>query len=367
MSPSRINESSLVVTPIKHAADKKCTIGAIITGLDLNDITDEDLSTLKEAIHQYQYVTIKDQHNLDPVKHWELVTRLDPEAPQVHGHGTVKEFQKTGGLLSKRAVHGLPAAPNVRLIGKGYQGEDHFGIKDFTAAGASNDYHRYPPSAESFAAGNTQFQRWHRPDIQVNWDDGSGLSMKCKPGQTAFVSNTQLYELLSDEEKMLAENSWVEYAPFPYMWIENCKGRPNGLGLETEGKEHKMEEMPEWEPEKIKTYPMVWMRPNGKKALQIHGIAVRKMFLKATLTSEVQVVDDVVKIRKLLHSWQQRIIRPEYVLMGPVEEGDVQMWDNWSVFHTAVDYPDHYGSRSMHQANLGASDSPVGPVPIPVS
>jgi xanthine dioxygenase len=57
---------------------------------------------------------------------------------------------------------------------------------------------------------------------------------------------------LSDEEKTLAENSWFEYAPFPYMWIEHCKGRPNGLGLETEGKEHKMEEMPEREPEKIK-------------------------------------------------------------------------------------------------------------------
>jgi alpha-ketoglutarate-dependent taurine dioxygenase len=54
------------------------------------------------------------------------------------------------------------------------------------------------------------------PDIQVNWDDGSNQSMKCKPGQTAFVSNIQLYELLRDEEKMLAENSWVEYAPYPY-------------------------------------------------------------------------------------------------------------------------------------------------------
>ena len=111
-------------------------------------------------------------------------------------------------------------------------------------------------------------------------------------------------------------------------------------------------------------YPMVWMTPTGKKALQVHGIAVRKMYLKATPTSEVQVVEDVVKIRELLHSWQERIIRPEYVLMGPVEEGDLQMWDNWvsshclqifqppylqdlqSVFHTAVDYPDHYGPRS---------------------
>lgn len=108
---------------------------------------------------------------------------------------------------------------------------------------------------------------------------------------------------------------------------------------------------------------MVWMTPSGRKALQVHGIAVRKMFLKATPTSEVQVIEDVVKIRELLHDWQERIIRPEYVFMGPVEEGDVQMWDNWvciferyssaimlthiqSVFHSAVDYPDHYGPRS---------------------
>jgi hypothetical protein len=74
---------------------------------------------------------------------------------------------------------------------------------------------------------------------------------------------------------------------------------------------------------------MVWVNPLGQKALQVHGIAVRKMFLKATPTSEVKVVDDVVEIRKLLHNWQERVIKPEYVLMAPVEEGDVQMWDNW--------------------------------------
>jgi hypothetical protein len=90
------------------------------------------------------------------------------------------------------------------------------------------------------------------PDVQINWDDGSNLSMEAKPGQTAFVSTIQLYELLTYEEKMMVDHSWVEYAPFPYMWIENCKGRTIGLGLETEGLEHKMEEIPEWEPKKIK-------------------------------------------------------------------------------------------------------------------
>jgi len=186
------------------------------------------------------------------------------------------EFESLINYYQKRIVHGIPSAPNVRLIAKGYQGEDHYGIKNFTAAsGASNDYHRYPPTPEAFAAGNTQFQRWHidaplydrepphftalraiklpfGPDIQVNWDDGSNLTMKCKPGQTAFISTTQLYELLSEEEQMMADNSWVEYVPYPYMWIENCKGRTNGLGLETEGLEHMMEEMPQWDEKKIK-------------------------------------------------------------------------------------------------------------------
>jgi hypothetical protein len=104
MSPSRINESTIVVTPIEHAADKKTTMGATVTGLDLNNISNEDLEALREAVHRFQYVTIKDQHDLDPVKHWELVTRLDPTAPQVHGHGTVKEFSKVGGLLSVSTI-----------------------------------------------------------------------------------------------------------------------------------------------------------------------------------------------------------------------------------------------------------------------
>ena len=77
-------------------------MGATIEGLELNNISDDDLETLRAATHKYQLVGIKGQHNLDPVKHWELVSRLDPTAPQVHGHGTVKEFKETGGILSVR-------------------------------------------------------------------------------------------------------------------------------------------------------------------------------------------------------------------------------------------------------------------------
>jgi alpha-ketoglutarate-dependent taurine dioxygenase len=69
MSPSRIAESKIAITPLKHSADKECKLGATITGLDLNNVSDEDLEALREATHKYQLVVIKDQHELDPIKH----------------------------------------------------------------------------------------------------------------------------------------------------------------------------------------------------------------------------------------------------------------------------------------------------------
>lgn len=90
----------MVITPLKHGADKKCNFGATVTGLDLNNISDEELATLKAATHKYQLLMIKVQHDLDVKKHWQLVTRLDPAAHEVHGHGTVAQFAKTGGMLA---------------------------------------------------------------------------------------------------------------------------------------------------------------------------------------------------------------------------------------------------------------------------
>jgi hypothetical protein len=84
---------------------------------------DDDLKRLKETIWTHKVIVVKGQKDLTPKKHWELVTRFDPDASQVHSHGDLKTFQQKGGVLSKsRDVYGIPGAENVRLIGKGYQG-----------------------------------------------------------------------------------------------------------------------------------------------------------------------------------------------------------------------------------------------------
>jgi hypothetical protein len=55
------------------------------------------------------------------------------------------------------------------------------------------------------------------PEQTIRWDDGSGKTMKTRPGLTAFYSCQQLYESLTPQQKAIADNSRVQYAPHPYL------------------------------------------------------------------------------------------------------------------------------------------------------
>ncbi|KAJ5650231.1 uncharacterized protein N7484_003954 [Penicillium longicatenatum] len=385
------NRTSFTVTPLERTAEQKFNFGACITGVDLNNLSDEDVDRLKAAIWRHKVIVVKAQHDLDPKKQWELVTRLDPNARDGHSHGNLTTFRAKGGLLAQgREVVGIPGAENVRLIGKGFQGGNHFGVENHTIdRGLSNDFHAVPPSMEEFEQGITRFQRWHidaplygkdpawfttlrcvtlpkGPDLTVKWADGSGQSMKSPPGKTAYFSTSQLYSMLSPDEQVLVDHSWVEYAPYPYKWIEKCKGNTNGLGLAEGGERLTDEELGEYDPTAVKKYPMVWVNPlTGEKAFQVHGICAKKLYLRRSKEEQPHIIEDVAEIRKFILGIQNRILKPEYILLAPVEEGDVAIWDNYGLFHSAIDYPISMGPRSMHQANISGSIGPRGLVAIP--
>ncbi|KAH8681919.1 hypothetical protein BX600DRAFT_429821 [Xylariales sp. PMI_506] len=397
MSPGKlVSEPSFKLTPLEKTAKEKYNFGAVVEGVDLNNVTDDDVKALRDAIWTHKVVVVKGQENLQPIKQWELVTRFDPEAKQVHSHGDVKTYKSKGGVLSRpqqgREIFGIPGAENVRLIGKGFQGEDHYGLKNVNLVrGLAHEFHSTALPDEEFESGHTRFQRWHvdaplyardpawfttlrclkrphSPSLTVHWDDGTGQTMETEPGLTAFFSNVQTYDLMTEDEKKMADYSWVEYAPYPYQWIGDCKGNPNGLGLTSQGKEKTIEELGEFDPKDVKTYPMVWVNPvTSEKAFMVHGICARKLFLRSSPDEEPTVLEDVDKIRAFLKPIQERVLKPEYIMIPRLQEGDIAMWANHQMFHTAIDYPQAYGDRTMHQANVGASIPPIGPHPIPVS
>ncbi|BDD57667.1 hypothetical protein MPDQ_007245 [Monascus purpureus] len=112
---------------------------------------------------------------------------------------------------------------------------------------------------------------------------------------------------------------------------------------------------------------MVWVNPlTGKKEFQGHGICVRKLYLRSSPDEKPRVVEDIGEICKFILGIQNRILRPEYIPLAPAE-GDVVILDNYRLFHSAVDHLLELGSRSMHQASIGDSVGPKGPVLIDVS
>lgn len=66
-----------------------------------------------------------------------------------------------------------------------------------------------------------------------------------------------MFDVLPYELKSLAVRTKVEYAPHPYVWMSRAHALPTGLGLESEGLEMSLEELPEWEESKVKIFPMV--------------------------------------------------------------------------------------------------------------
>ncbi|EFX04570.1 alpha-ketoglutarate dependent xanthine dioxygenase [Grosmannia clavigera kw1407] len=387
---------SFTVTPIEKCSSSKTDFGVVIADLDLNNISDEDVQALSDAIWTHKLVVVKGQKSLAPIKQWDLVRRFDPAAEEVHSHGDIKALNKPNNMLSRGGqVYAIPGAENIRIVGKGFLGEDHYGLKNLTVNRKPlHSFHAEELAPDEFDRGHTRFQRWHidaplyerdpawfttlrcvkrpvtqpgLPPLTVHWDDGSGQTMATEPGLTAFFSNVQAYQLMSEAERRMVDHSWVEYAPHPYTWMSNCKGRANGLGLETQGRERALADLDAFDPAKVKTYPMVWLNPvTGERAFMVHGLAARRLFLRSSPEEEPRVVDDVAAIRAFLHPLQERVLRPEFILIPTVEEGDILMWANYQMFHSAIDYPDAFGPRSMHQANIGASKGPLGPVPLPI-
>jgi hypothetical protein len=242
----------------------------------------------------------------------------------------------------------------VNLVGQGYQGDDHYGLKNLTVKAISQSkLHATPLSPEVIASGQTRFNSFHfdgaiygtppsrvtsfrcikapvGPELTVRWDDGSDRIMKCKAGGTAFFSGAQLYNLLSDDEKKLADHSFWEPAPHPFAWMGTRRLRSSGMGLAPGGQTIPLDELPEWMPDKVYKFPMVWVnQATGEKALQIFPDIIRKLYLRDSPTASERVVEDLEEIRTWVNDIYDRIVTPEYIIIPEAEEGDVILWNNW--------------------------------------
>ena len=210
-----------------------------------------------------------------------LITALQAFDPQseIYGHGNNKT-QSTKQSILHAYLTTIPRVPQVQLIGNGTV-TDHEGLATVALKHPSHKiFHKTCVSEEDEAKGYTRFCRWHmdaalydynpprvttlygiavpKGDRQtVRYDDGTGDELSVPLGTTAFASGKIMFQILSPELKSLAVRTSVRYAPHPFIWMAPARALPTGLGIETEGLEVPMGELPDWEESKIKMYPVV--------------------------------------------------------------------------------------------------------------
>ena len=312
---------------------------------------------------------------MSPKAQYELTRRFDPSA-EGYGHGKTLDAKRS---VLHPDLKTVPHQPQVQVIGNGFV-PSYEGLENIKLVHPHHKkFHKHPIPEEDDLA-YTRFFRWHidaalydlnPPKVTslmavsvpkgrrqtLRYDDGTGDELDVPLGTTAFVSSYNMYNILSDEDKEFVRTSKIEYAPHPYVWMSPAKSRSDGLGLVSEGVELPDAELPPIDESKIMVLPMTWKNPvTGMLALQIHPSAIRKIHLK-----DESVIDDLERVREIVHRLQRPAISPHYVYAHDWEEGDLVLFNNHGVLHSVVGAFTEQEVRLFRQCNMAASAPPLGP------
>ncbi|KAL8280631.1 hypothetical protein RQP46_006954 [Phenoliferia psychrophenolica] len=312
---------TLTVNPLPSPAK----FGVEVSGCDLNNLGEDQFKELEELIYTHRVVVLKGQKDLLPASQQALGIRFDPETPAELGH--MEDVRGVDTALGKAKLEPKPTLPGGWLININGSGSFEAGHLDidhpFKLEGLGHrGFHRDELPRDETDAGFVRFQRWHidapfyknwparitqiwahtmpsGDDVTVRWDDGSNLSVKSRPGRTAFIDCVALYNSLTSEQKAWVDNSLIEYAP--NQWLTGAKAMGNGLAMFTEGKEKGTDNLVNADPAFAQTIPLVWLNPvTGEKALQAHAIIAYKLHHRSSPDSAFKVIDDLGTVRKML-------------------------------------------------------------------
>lgn len=355
---------------------KQPDLGATINNIDLESLSDTDFASLRDALYTHNVVCIKGQNNLTPKAQAELTRRFDPEA---QGYGHAKTIDAKRSILHPD-LKTVPHQPEVQVIGNGFVPE-YEGLKDIKLKHPHHKTFHKTAIPDEKDADFTRFYRWHidaalfgklnppmvtsllavdipEPRTQtLLYDDGTGDELAVPLGTTAFVSGYKMFDLLTPEQQTFALTSKIEYAAHPYIWISTAKSRSDGLGMVSEGLEASESSLPAFEKSDVQILPMAWKNPVTRKfALQIHPSPVRRIHLE-----DGTVIDDLTKVREIVHGLQRPGISPELVYAHDWKKGDLVLFNNHGVLHSVVGAFKEDEVRLFRQCNLASSRPPVGP------
>lgn len=110
---------------------------------------------------------------------------------------------------------------------------------------------------------------------------------------------------------------------------------------------------------------MVWKNPRhlDRPLLEILGCCVYALRTKNLKTGEVEEINDLAKVREIVHSLLKKSMSPEYIYAHAWEEGDLVVFHNKGVWHSITGNLDGV-DRLLWQCTMesGVAPEPARPV-----
>ncbi|KIY68022.1 Clavaminate synthase-like protein [Cylindrobasidium torrendii FP15055 ss-10] len=384
-----------VPLPLPASADpsKFAEFGREVKGVDPSAIPSnpELFKQIHDALYKYNALLFRGA-TVSPEDQYALTKAFDPTS-ESYGHGNNKT-EKTAKSILHPDLKTIPRVPQVQLIGNGTV-YNHEGLAEAMLKHPSHTtFHKTRVSEEDEAKGFTRYYRWHidaalynlnPPKVTtlyglnvpagkrqtIRYDDGTGDELEVPLGTTAFVSGATMFDILPADLKSVAIRSRVKYAPHPYVWMAPSRAMSTGLGIESDGLEMPLSELPEWEESRIKVFPVVWKNPvTGGLHFQVHPCGVMELYVdplpeganrEGALFPDGAHLTDLKEVRDLLYKMQRPAIAPSLVYPHDWRDGDFVLFHNRGVLHSVVGAFTKDQVRAFHQCNLAASDEPAGP------
>ncbi len=352
--------------------------GIEVCAVDCSALAVNQVNAIREALHRNQLLVFRTQSHLHPTDEVKFYKMVDAEARTVWRDQTENPWEAFKVEQGNEAgTYQIPDEPGVLVLGKGEI--DHFGLK--VRLGGKRKAYGEEQSSQVLGGGALQ---WHidgafyahdpcrytqmlcveAPSSSGKWidyDDRCGGRLYCAPGATAFVSGRQAFRLLPEELQDKALRMRVHYRAHPFMATYHLGNTRNGLRVVDPQAEEKFEQgqdaagMPIADPA-AKVYPLVWTCPvTGEKALMAHPRCMHH--LEETGKHDPRHLG-VVESKYVLEKFMRPGIDPEYVYVHKWRPGDLLIWNNWSVWHSATGALAESDRRVQHLTAFNGARAP---------
>jgi len=365
------------MTDIKIKPLRQKPFGAIVSNFDCAEICDRTAAQLRGLLYKHEVLVFEAQNHITPDQEVKFYKSVNPDNGSIWRdqiNNPWERFKIEQGNVA--GTFQIPSQPGVLVLGKG--DIDHHGLK-VTLGG---DRSAYGDDAGSQVLGGGALQ-WHidgtfydqepchftqmhcieppsGPGHWLEYRDGSGVRLWAEAGATAFASGRVAYELTAPKTKDSMNEMKVHYLANPFQTTFGLENSADGLRV-LDPDQEKLFERGEEKPEKFsedprtKTYPLVWKcESTGKKSLMPHTRCMSHIIDNRSNTHLGKT-----ESRNLVARWMRPAIEPNLVYVHNWKAGDLVIWNNRSVWHSATGKLTVNDRRIQHLTAFNGRQAPM--------